>query len=337
MRRDTEPGLPMKTRWNHSMRVWIRNHAPIMLWLPALWLAIAQAVAAGDTFTVGTYNLENYLIAPQETRVAKPAEARARIRESIKALNADVLALQEVGGKSALAELRGALEKEGSIYSHWEIIEGPDPFLNIAILSRFPIVARRPHPDEAFLLNGRKFKVSRGFAEVDIRVNPRFTFTLIDTHLKSRRPVPQADEADLREQEALRLREIIDARLAANPELNLVVAGDFNDVKSSPSTHALLGQGRMALVDLRPAEHEDDTGEILTKNHSLRHVTWTYFYAKEDTYSRIDFILTSRGMAKAWNRKETKVLALPQWGEASDHRPIVASFFATDRTKAVSE
>src|SRR2546430_4302639 len=48
-------------------------------------------------------------------------------------------------------------------------------------------------------------------------------------HLKSRREVPEADEAELREQEAIVLRGIIDARLKANPAANLIVLGDFND------------------------------------------------------------------------------------------------------------
>ncbi len=326
----------MRTQRLHSKITWTGRCAAFAVWALALWLVVAQATAA-DTFTVATYNLENYLIAPQETREAKPIEARARIQETLKALNADVLALQEVGGTAALAELRAALEKEGLHYPQWEIIQGPDPLINIAVLSRYPIIARRPHPDESFLLNGRRFKVSRGFAEVDIRVNAHYAFTLITAHLKSRRPVPQADEGDLREQEGLRLREIIDARLAANPELNLLVAGDLNDVKSAPSTHAVLGKGKTALIDLRPTEHEEDTAEYRARNRSLRHVTWTYFYAKEDTYSRIDFILTSRGMARDCYRKETQVLALPYWGEASDHRPVIASFFAGSRSKAAAE
>lgn len=327
----------MRTRRIQPNVIWTGRSAALPFWVLVLWLVVAQAIAASGTFTVATYNLENYLIAPKETRQAKPIEARARIQETLKTLNADVLALQEVGGTAALAELRTALEKEGLNYPQWEIVEGPDPFLNIAILSRYPIVARRPHPDESFLLNGRLFKVSRGFAEVDIKINARYVFTLMTTHLKSRRPVPQAGEADLREQEALRLREIIDTRLAANPALNLVVCGDFNDLKSSLSTRSLIGQGKTALVDLRPAEQVSDTGENPGGSRSLRHVTWTYFYAKEDTYSRIDFILTSRSMARDCYRKETSVLALPHWGEASDHRPIIATFFAGNSTTAPSQ
>ena len=56
-----------------------------------------------------------------------------------------------------------------------------------------------------------------------------------------------------------------------------------------------------------------------------------YSYGKEDTYSRIDFILLSPGMAREWVTNETYVLALPNWGLASDHRPLVAAFEAKDK------
>ena len=170
---------------------------------------------------------------PTETRPAKSADAKAKVRESILALKPDVLALQEMGSTNALLELRDSLKAEGLDLPYWEHVTGFDTNIHVAILSRFPFTARRPHTDDSFLLSGRRFRVSRGFAEVDIQVNTNYSFTLITAHLKSKRAVAQADEAELRLEEAKLLREKVDACLAANPNANLVVLGDFNDTKDS--------------------------------------------------------------------------------------------------------
>ena len=296
-----------------------------------LLLACQPALRGASTFNVATYNLENYLDHAAGTRPAKTDAARAKIRESIRALHAEVLALQEMGSSNALLELRASLKADGLDYPHWEFVPGFDTNIHVAVLSQFPILARRSHTRDGFLLNGRRFRVSRGFAEVDIQVNPQYRFTLLVAHLKSRRPVPQADEADLREQEALILREKIEARLKASPELNLIVAGDLNDVQNSRSTRAVLGRGKYALIDTRPAEKNGDNQPNPNPRYPPRHVTWTHYYGVEDTYGRIDYILLSRGMAREWNPQGTYVLARPNWGVGSDHRPLVVNITAEDR------
>jgi len=296
----------------------------------ALWIKCSTTSAA-ETFRVATYNLENYLEEAIGTRPAKSSEGKAKIRESLRALNADVVALQEVGGEKALFELRDSLRKEGLHYPHWEIVHGWDTNIQVAVLSKLPIIASRPHTNESFLLFGRRFHVSRGFAEIDLQLKTGYAFTLITTHLKSRRPVPEADEAELREEEAILLRKTIDARLTSNPDANLVVLGDLNDVKDSKSTRAVLGRGRNALIDTRPAERNGDNQPNPDPRYEPRNVTWTHHFGKEDTYSRIDYLLLSRGMAREWDTNGTFVLAHPNWGVGSDHRPIVATFFAEDR------
>ena len=296
-----------------------------------LALLLCARFAGAETFRVATYNVENYLDEATQTRSAKSAEAKAKVRESIRALKPDVLALQEMGGTNALLELRDSLKAEGLDLPYWEHVTGFDTNIHVAILSKFPFTARRPHTDDSFLLSGRRFRVSRGFAEVDVQVNTNYSFTLITAHLKSKRAVAEADEAELRLEEAKLLREKIDARLAANPNANLVVLGDFNDTKDSPSTKAVIGRGKHKLVDTRPAERNGDNVPSPNPAWEPRNVTWTHYYGKEDSYSRIDYILISPGLAREWVTNETYVLTLPNWGVGSDHRPLVATFETEDK------
>lgn len=299
----------------------------------ATLLATAITTATAETFRVAAYNVENYLDKPTESRKnIKSDDAKAKIRESILALKPDVIAFEEMGQVSALLELRDALKKDGLDLPHYEHVAGYDTNIHVAVLSRFPITARRSHTNASFLLNGRRFRVSRGFSEVDLKVNDQYQFTLLGTHLKSRRPIPDADEAEMRLEEAKLLREIVDQRLAANPKANLVVLGDFNDTYNTKAIKEIVGTGRNKLVDTRPAERNGDNQPHPTNpRYSPRNITWTHYYGVEDSYSRIDYLMISPGMAKEWNSAGTYIPTIPNWGIASDHRPIVAEFEAADK------
>jgi endonuclease/exonuclease/phosphatase family metal-dependent hydrolase len=208
----------------------------------------------------------------------------------------------------------------------WEYIQGFDTNIHVAVLSKLPIVARRPHTNEFYLLDGRRFQVKRGFAELDIRAAPGFTFTLLAAHLKSQLSSPEADEAEERLGEAKVLRGIIDARLEKNSYAKLVVVGDFNDAKDSAAAKEIIGRGRFKLTDTRPAERNGDNAPGEPPYFEPRNVVWTYFYGKDDTYSRIDYLLLSPAMTRAWVKPETFIPTIPNWGVGSDHRPIMAGF-----------
>jgi endonuclease/exonuclease/phosphatase family metal-dependent hydrolase len=291
-----------------------------------LALLLSVAIEAAPKFTVATFNLENYTDAQHGNRATKSDEARTMVRKSLEAMRADVVGLQEIGPTNVLMELRSSLKAEGLDYPYWEHVAGYDTNIYVAVLSQFPIKARRPHSQDGFLLNGRRFRLTRGIAEVDIQVSPTYSFTLMVAHLKSRRAAPEADEADLREQEALVLRETIEARLRSEPEANLVVVGDLNDVKDARSTRAVIGKGKYGLIDTRPAERNGDTEFSVRNRLNARTITWTHYYGKEDSYSRLDYILVSHAMATGWDPAGSYVLALPNWGVGSDHRPVLASF-----------
>lgn len=294
-------------------------------------LLVSHSLPA-ETFRVAAYNLENYLDQPSGTRRQKSPEARAKIRESIRALKPDVIAFQEMGSVKALQELRASLKAEGLDYPHWEHITGFDTNIHVAVFSRFPILARRSHTNDNYLLSGRRFRVSRGFVEADIKVNESYEFTVLSCHLKSKRPIPDADEEEMRFEEAKILREKIDARLKANPNANVIVLGDLNDTYNTKSVRAVIGRGKTGLIDTRPAERNgDNQPHPNNPRYNPRNVAWTHHYGVEDTYSRIDYILLSPGMTREWVTNETYVLTMPNWGIGSDHRPLVAAFEAVNK------
>ena len=173
--------------------------------------------------------------------------------------------------------------------------------------------------------------MSRGVAEVDIAVSPKYQVTVFNTHLKSKRVMSEASEQEVREQEALVLRELVVARLTRDPDANLLVCGDFNDTRDTFTLRSILGDREPRLFDTRPAEANGDRTLGATAKFAPRRITWTHYYGKEDTYARIDYLLLARGLKSEWCPDGTGIVTVPDWGVASDHRPVVAEFYAEDR------
>lgn len=295
-----------------------------MKWLLASLLFAAQVVAG--SLTVGTYNLELYSDTSVFNLPPKSDTAKQIIREGIKAIRADVLALQEIGSTNALLELRSQLKTEGLDYPYWEFTRGPDPNLHLAFLSRYPIIRRQPHTNENFLYQGKRFHVARGFSEIEVEMSDKVRCTFITAHLKSKRMTFEADQQGLREEEAILLREKIDQFLSRNPRGHLIVLGDLNDGIDTRTIKTVIGRGKTRLYDTRPAERVGDTLPNPNPRYEPMRITWTHFYGKAETYSRIDYILTSPSLRSCHKPEKSFIPSIPNWGTGSDHRPICATF-----------
>ncbi|MBI1840313.1 MAG: endonuclease/exonuclease/phosphatase family protein [Verrucomicrobia bacterium] len=292
--------------------------------LCVLWTLTSSA--AQRPLTIATYNIENYLLAPSGGRAAKTEESKRKVVEALRRLSPDVVALEEVGGREALEDLRSRLAQAGGAYPYVELAPGHDPYIQMALLSRAPILARRSQTNLSYVWMGRRFFVGRAFLEVDLRVDDK-AVTVIAAHLKSRREILDADQAELREQEARLLRRQIDQRLTARPDSLLAVLGDFNDTQDSKPIRGLIGRGSLGLADLRPLERSLDCAAARGPGvGDARSVAWTHYYGREDSYSRVDYILASRAMQRLCDREGTYVAAFDGWGVASDHRPVIARF-----------
>lgn len=319
-------------QWNFTLPLLrsVRSLAGVSVWFLLSWQL--TSFAATHPLSIVTYNVENYLLTSSGGRPAKSEEAKQKIVEVLHRLSPDVLALEEVGGRDALEDLRLRLARSGSLYAQVELAAGHDPFISMALLSRLPIVGRRSQTNLSYVWMGRRFFVGRAFLEVDLQTD-KSVVTVMAAHLKSRRELLDADQAELREQEARLLRRRVDRHLESNPQSRLVVLGDFNDTPDSKPIRGLIGRGASGLFDLRPTEKNLECGAVVSSavgtGGGLKPIAWTHYYGREDTYSRVDYILASRALHSLMDREGTFVAGFEGWGIASDHRPVIARFRIT--------
>jgi len=287
----------------------------------ASWLLAASEpgqLQASAPVVVASYNIENYTLTGAERTRIKTTGARDAVADVAAGVHPDILGLCEVGSPEALEDLRVRLEKRGARLPYVEYVDGPDPERHVALLSRFPFARRQSLPKVSFELNGVPELVRRGFLDVSVQINPQYVLRLVGVHLKSKLPSP-AGEALLRRMEALALRSLVDGIIRENPNVNLLVYGDFNETKEEPSVRGVLGMrgGLNSLTDL-PAE--DAAGD-----------RWTHYRYFTDVYSRIDYLMVNRALRPELATGRAYISQSPQWRKASDHRLIYTQIIPNER------
>ncbi|HBA83944.1 MAG TPA: hypothetical protein DCZ95_07625 [Verrucomicrobia bacterium] len=268
-----------------------------------------------DGFTLMTYNLCRYGLQDRDNdgqkNDPKPGNERKALISIIRKANPDVLAVQEIGNVTFFEEFRFSLQEAGLVYPHTEYLQRGRSEVNMAVLSRFPIVARQSHTDDQYSIGSAEIAVGRGFIDLEIEVHPAYRFRLMTAHLKSK-VFHSLGQTEMRRNEARLLNNHVRKALKENPELNLVVVGDFNDSPNSAAFRELAGDKQKYLLDIRPVDRERSA--------------WTFFDSTQDIYSRIDYILVSHGMRPEAIPEKSYAMNDPLLFEASDHRPIVAAF-----------
>ena len=243
----------------------------------------------------------------------KPEEEIAAVIETILEIKPDLLGVVEMGDMAMLEEFQSRLKSAGLDFPHRELVEGADPVRHIALLSRFPIVARGSRGDVKFELNGTQQRMSRGILDATIQIADQFKLHLVGAHLKSKRQVPEFDEKSMRAKEAALLKEHLDKILSASPQENLMLFGDLNDTKNEYPVRELVGPSGS------PGYMKD---LFLTDRYGYH---WTHFWAAADIYSRIDYLLVSRGLWPKISMERSGISSFRRWYKASDHRAIFAT------------
>lgn len=279
-------------------------------------LALAAMASAGP-LTIATYNLENYTVADRVAEgvyrkdYPKPEADKDALRAVIRQVDADVLALQEVGGAPFLAELQRDLKREGADYPHAVVLEAEDDSRRVAVLSRKPFSAVTKHDDLTFKFADGNAKVRRGLLEVRFARDDG-EIALFVVHLKSRY-TERADDAGAAAQRSGEATAIRDRVLKVFPEpakARFLIAGDFNDGRSARAVRAMLERGETKIAEWVPAT--DSRGHV-----------WTHFFRKDDSYSRVDHILGSPALWPSVRGGAGRIHDSDEVAKASDHRPVV--------------
>lgn len=251
-------------------------------------------------------NLEPYTSEQYEAKIEW-------IARHLDALDADVIAFQEIFSQASLKDVLARTQK----YRNAEHLGfDPDPRAerftpNVALVSRLPIVGSAiaisdlpnnpsmPFPDIASSIT----RFTRPVLHARIQLSSTVLASVFVVHLKSKIPEYRNEESGVnpshfgvavlrslirRGIEALGLRYLLNDHMQ-DPHLPVIVMGDFNDVIGSVTTQLVLGCGR-------PGENGTDrrlldSYRIQTELNSMREVGYTHVH--EGIYETIDHILVS--------------------------------------------
>ena len=284
--------------------------------LAALAVVCAMRVVAAP-LTVATYNVENYTLADRmtadgyRTEYPKSEASKQALRAVIRAIDADVLVMQEMGPAPYLRELQRDLRAEGLDYAFADQVEAADEVRQLAVLSKIAPKAVVRHGTLKFPFNGRDERVKRGALEI-VFGTPSGDVTLWVVHLKSRFTEEPSDPsaAQRRAGEAVAVRDLVLSRYAEPETARFAILGDCNDTKASRPLRALQERGELRFTELLPAL--DSRGE-----------TWTHHFVKADIYDRVDYVLVSPALKPLVRGGAARIVDLPEVRQASDHRPVV--------------
>jgi endonuclease/exonuclease/phosphatase family metal-dependent hydrolase len=265
------------------------------------------------------YNVQNWLTMDRYVggKLAggspKPSRDKAAVIEILAHNQPDVIGLCEVGTVADLEEIREGLKTAGLDLPHTYYTGGVDPTRHLGLLSRFPIAATARPAETEYRLSGRSYGINRGILDATVHAHGK-SWRFVGIHLKSKRDSEAGDQEAMRLNEGRLLRRHVDAILRRDPSTRLIVYGDFNDTRASPTLKTVIGKNQDPAY-LAAIPVKDSRGEA-----------WTHYWELQDVYSRFDFILLSHAIRSDLDSHSSHIIDDAGWNDASDHRPVLAVF-----------
>lgn len=298
------------------------------------------------TIRIATYNIENFFDAEQPATESgrtptprKPDEHRKAAVAAIKAIDADIIAFQEVESKETLTKFRDDY-LQGMGYEFISSIDAGDGRgIEQSVLSRFPIIkdenwpnltleaqhpaklGKRENPDA-----GKPIKMARSPLHSVVQVpaekaggDKPYTLHLFVVHHKS-----GPFYSYQREAETLKVTKIIEQVTSSDPNANVIVLGDFN---AKPDEKAVQNYLKAGMVDpFAGVDPRDPTFMTHVSGRAIDHILLNANAAHE-------LVKDSRFVLGTIQRKEDvdwRTTPAPV-GYASDHYPVVIDLVPKDK------
>lgn len=290
--------------------------------LPEFPRPVAAKADLGPRVKVATFNILNLFddvddpYTGDDTTPAKPRHEMERVAETLRKINADVVALQEV-------ENRGYLQRFVDVflpdmgYEHVVLLDGPDPRgIDVALISRLPIGAVTTHQHVVFPGVASTQSFERDLLAVRIEPPSHESFEVWVLHLKSNYD-GRAHAEPIRVAEARKVRDMLDVRFAAEPDARIVLCGDFNDTADSATLKTIIATGATAMFDT--------TGNFPKE----RRIT----YNKEPHRTQIDFLLLSPTLRERYVGDSFDIVDGSVETVGSDHNPVSISLNLSSEAK----
>lgn len=328
------------------------------------FLLFSFAFAAGDSPRIGgseikarsagsirlaTYNVENLfdekddpaLSGAQEDKDnAKPVEHLKALAATIRAIDADVIALEEIESKEALVGFRDEYLK-GLGYEYVESFDAGDSRgIENAVISRFPLrdtkiwlhmpLEGAGHPEiingKANAEFGKAFDFRRSPLRVTVEVPAEkagagkpYALTLFVVHHKS-----SAGFGYWREAEAKRVLELVHEFEESDSSANVAMLGDFNALPQDESVQAY---ARAGMIDVFADRTAGDSGCLTHASNRTIDYIFVNSNLRPELLEQSRFIFATPQLASDADWRTAPKPA----GYASDHLPVVVDIVPRDK------
>lgn len=281
--------------------------------LPRSYFPARRQRAADDELKLASLNVRNLFdgfddpYTRDESTPEKPRAELERLAETIRDVNADVLALQEVESRGCLQRfLDKFLDDMG--YRHVVLVEGNDPRgIDVGLVSRVPVGRVVSHAQLRFdpeVQQAGTNRFQRDLLCVEIRPPGKENFHVWVVHLKSQSGPEDAEP--IRLSEARQIRLLVERRCAEDAQARFVICGDFNDDFASPAVQTIVGA---------KAPHLAAPFDTIPRAERIT-------YSQDPHRSMIDFLFFSPALAEQYVAGSMQIRPGTLATSGSDHNPV---------------